>query len=367
MNSNSASRFGTTWISDHFDGETAFNHMRLAFTQAMAKHPDEFREFFFIFGGRHVQMRFVGRDLAEQISRPFSHLQSSAGSAKTTELFIDLWDDTLLGDPQRFATRDPEGRWFQTTLESSDGRYIAQQLPNTFGCLDRNCNYITAAITWHDRIFIYERAKPLSRLLLEWFNSQDLQIIHTGLVAYQHEGLLFVGKSGAGKSTSSLACAAAGFGYLSEDYVGLQSCNDGSFIGHSIYNSVFLKTDHLERFPQLKPHAIRGRPPYEEKSVVLLSEVFAERLESAVPIRALVLPRIVKASEARARPASKGEALLALGPSSLLQIPNKALGVCGFNKLVHLVERTPCFWLEVGSDLKTIPKRLEEIVEDLKR
>jgi len=365
MNNANPARFGTTWTPDHFDGEIAFNHMQLAFTEAMAQHPNELLESFFIFGGRNVLVRCVGRNLAEHITRPFSHLKISKGNSTTAELLIDLWDDNLLGDHQRYDARENGSRWYQTTLEPSDGQYIAQRLPNTFGCLDRKHSHIMAAIHWHDRIFIYERAKPLSRLLLDWFNGQDVQIIHTGLVAHNHKGLLFVGKSGAGKSTSSLACIIAGFDYLSEDYVGLQFCNDGSFIGHSIYNSLFLKTDHLERFPQLAPYAIRGRPPYEEKSVILLSQVFPERLERAVPIRALVLPRVVNAPEARPRAASKGEALLALGPSSLLQIPNRGLGVCGFNKLADLVERIPCFWLEVGADLMSIPTRLENLLKDL--
>jgi hypothetical protein len=107
--------------------------------------------------------------------------------------------------------------------------------------------------------------------------------------------------------------------------------------------------------------------PYEEKSVILLSQVFPERLQGAVPIRALILPQVVNAPEARFRRASKGEALLALGPSSLLQIPNRGLGACGFNNLAHLVERIPCFWLEVGADLTSIPRCLENLLGELRR
>ena len=359
------SRFGTVWNQECFDGEAALRNMQVAFADLATKHPNELEESFYLIGGRNVRIRCLGRKLADHINRPFAHLRSSDGASKSTELFIDLWDDNLPGDHQPCNFNENGDGWHETTLETCDRRFIGQRLPNTFSCLDRKQNHIIASIAWHDRIFIYERGKPLSRLLLDWFNGQDVQIIHTGLVARDNQGILFVGKSGAGKSTSSLACISAGFDYLSEDYVGLQLCEDGSFVGHSLYNSLFLRTDHLERFPQLLPYAIRGRMPYEEKSVIILSQVFPERLERAVPIRALVLPRVVNVPEARVRQASKGEALLALGPSSLLQIPNRGLGVCGFNNLACLVARIPCFWLEVGADLTSIPHCLEHLLGEL--
>lgn len=360
------SRFGTIWSRDSFNGAIAFTSMQLVFAKVTAKYPAELWESYYIFGGRRVRMRIVGQELAEHISRPFSHLKADAKAngktVATADLAIDLWDDRLAGADRYLHWNDNGPGWHETTLESCNGRYVAQRLPNTFSCFNRKDKRIIGSIEWHDQIFIYERAKPLSRLLLNWYNDQGFQVIHTGLVARDNKGLLFVGKSGSGKSTSSLACVIAGFSYLSEDYVGLETCNDGSFVGHSLYNSVFLRTDHLDRFPQLAPYAIRGRLPYEEKSTIILSQLFPERLEQAVPIRALVLPRVVNATEAQFRQASKGEALVALGPSSLLQIPNRGLGVRGFKRLAELVERVPCYWLEVGSDLGATPNCIEELL-----
>jgi hypothetical protein len=263
------------------------------------------------------------------------------------------------------ATQNDLG-WTEATVQTTEDRFIGQRLPHTFSCLDREAKHMIATIAWHDRIFIYERAKPLARLLLKWHNDQDVQVIHTGLVARDGKGLLFAGKSGSGKSTSSLACVSAGLGYLSEDYVGLEKLPDGSFVGHSLYNSVFLETNHLERFPEISPYVIRGRPPHELKSVVILSRVFPERLKRFIPIRALALLRVADSPKPRFRPASKGEALLALGPSSLLQIPNRRLGVPGFRRLAELVERIPCFWLEVGSDVSATPNCVEEILAQVR-
>lgn len=359
MNTVNQSRFGTTWSNEYFNGEVAFKNMQAAFEEAMTRHPDELHESFYILGGRNVRIRIVGHELAAHICRPFSHLRMNIQDSATPQLTIDLWDENI---GQQVSSTLEDVKWSEKTIKSADDRFVGQQLPHTLSCLDRVAGRILGSIAWHDRIFIYERAKPLARSLLEWHNDQGVQMIHTGLVAQDGRGVLFVGKSGSGKSTSSLACLCAGFAYLSEDYVGLECRQDGNFIGHSLYNSVFLKTTHLIRFTELAPYAIKGRPPQEEKSVIILSQVFPERLTRSVPIQALVLPRIVDTLTPKFRPASKGEALLALGPSSLLQIPNKGLGVRGFEKLGQLVERVPCYWLELGRDLQSIPSLVEDIL-----
>jgi hypothetical protein len=336
--------------------------MQAGFQEAVTKHPDELQESFYIFGGSRVRMRIAGRELAEHFCRPFSHLRTDERNSSALRLTIEVWDKNkaTIDGPAPLTSDDLN--WTETTVKSTDGRFVDQQLPHTISCLDRDAQHIMASIAWNDRIFIYERAKPLARLLLEWHNAEDVQVIHTGLVARDGQGAMFVGKSGSGKSTSSLACVCAGFDYLSEDYVGLECCSDGTFMGHSLYNSVFLKTAHLSRLPEISRYAIKGRLPHEEKSVILLSQVFPKQLRRSVPIRVLVLPRVVDRPEPRPRRASKGEALLALGPSSLLQIPNRGLGASGFDRLAALVEQVPCFWLDVGCGLGSVAPGVEEIL-----
>lgn len=353
-------RYGTTWEEDRFEGEAAFRTMRAEFADAVATHSQELHESFYTFAGQSVRFRILGSDLAQNITLPFSHLRTANRNA-VPQLTIDLWDESKSKGGRNVASCNGDVGWHETTVQCNE-RFVGQQLPHTFSCLDRATGHIMASIAWHDRIFIYERAKPLARLLLIWHHDRNVQIIHTGLVARDHKGLLFAGKSGSGKSTASLACIIGGFDYLSEDYVGLQSCDDGTFLGHSVYNSVFLNTEHLERFRELAPHAIRGRVPHELKSVVILSQVFPEQLQRVVPIRALALLRVADVPKPKFRPASKGEALLALGPSSLLQIPNRGLGVLGFKRLGELVESVPCYWLEVGGDLGLIAQQVKELL-----
>ena len=353
-------RFDTIRADGGFDGEALWNDMRQAFATAAGAWPAQLCEASYRFAGRPVRLRVVGRELFGHIVKPFAHLR--IGESPPPELTIELWDDRALAVLPTPERAHGETVWREATLRSSDDRFIAQQLPHTLSCLDRSAGRLVAGIAWHDAIFIYERSKPLARLLLTWYNDRQVQVIHTGLVARNGTGVLIGGKSGSGKSTSVLVSVMGGLDYLSEDYVGLETAADGTFVGHSVYNSVFLDSGHLERFVELAPHRINGRPPQEEKSVVMLSQVYPERLARAAAIRAIVFPlRIDDAAEARLQPMSKGAALLSLAPSSLLQIPNRQLGPAGFDRLARLVERLPCFQM-VGGAVASIPRCLEDLI-----
>jgi hypothetical protein len=355
------SQFGTEWLEGRFRGDVAFSAMHAAFVAAAGVRPDEVCQSCYRFADRFVRLRVVGRELNANITRPFAHLRVHR-DATPHALRIDLWDERTL--PQGPA-RSPAGRaggWHETTLKSTDERFVAQRLPHTYSCLDREASHLVGCIAWHEDIFIYERAKPLARLLLAWHNDIGFQIVHAGLIARHGDGILLAGKSGSGKSTSSLLCALDGMDFLAEDYVALESRDDGSFVGHSLYNSVFLNSDHLEGFHSIAGRAVRGTPPHEEKSVVLLSDMLPDRLERRAHIRALVFPEVSGTVEAEIQPFSKGAALLALAPSSLLQIPNRDLGGLGFERLARLVERIPCFRMGVGRDWRSITHRLDELI-----
>ena len=361
MPSVTQARFDTVREDGSFDGDAVWNDMQQAFATAAAAWPTQLCEASYRFAGRPVRLRVVGRELFGHIGKPFVHLR--VHESPPPELTVELWDDRSIASLPTPEDADGQTLWREATLRSSDDRFIAQHLPHTRSCLDRSAGRLVAGIAWHDAIFIYERSKPLARLLLTWYNDRQVQMIHTGLVARHGTGVLIGGKSGSGKSTSVLVSVMGGLDYLSEDYVGLETAADGTFVGHSVYNSVFLNSDHLKRFPELAPHTINGRPPQEEKSVVILSQVYPERLARTAAIRAIVFPLLVdEALEARLRPMSKGAALLSLAPSSLLQIPNRQLGAAGFDRLAQLVERVPCFQMVVGSTFGSIPRCLEDLI-----
>lgn len=335
--------------------------MLVAFDRAMAKRPDLVHESFYLFGGRRVRMRIVGRDLSEHLVRPFSHLKAKNSDDSSLQLTIDVWDETETNIHCQAIPSNGDAGQTKFTAVSTDGCLLLQQRPGVLNCYNKGTQHIMSSVMWGTQLSVYEQYKPFGRALLEWHNQQDVQIIHAALVSRDGKGALFLGTSGSGKSTSSSACLAGGLSFLSEDFVGLEKLSDDSFIGHSLYNSVFLETDHLTRFPRLAPYAKYGLP-HDEKSALVLSELFPEKLERAVPVKVLILPRIVDADKPVVRPASKSEAI-SVGAGSFLELPTQGLGKHGLDRLVQLAEQVPSYWLDLGRNLALIPGCVDELLD----
>jgi hypothetical protein len=215
-----------------------------------------------------------------------------------------------------------------------------------------------------DRLSMHERTRPLPFLLPIWYADQGVQVIHAGLVAREGQGVLFCGANGAGKSTSSLACLCAGLDFLSDDHVGLEARPGGVFIGHSVFGSTRLEPDHLQRFPELVPHAIPSPEWFETKALIVVAETMPERAKASVPIRAIALPMLGQEQQTRVSPIGRAAALRALAPSTLMQMPFGATSD-RFAELARLSASVPAFRLDLGRDVRGIAPRVHELIDGL--
>lgn len=341
--------------------------MRTAFERAWTSHASRRWESFCTFAGRPARLRVAGHGLSQKIAEAFRHLLAKENPSGA-DLTIDLWDesDTSVSCPMN--SEPVEQRLLNSTsyvefgliLGSLDDRFIGAQRPQVVAWFDRLDRHIVGWVSRHDQLSLYDRGKPLHFPLLLWHSDQGAEVVHAALISKNGEGMLLAGKGGAGKSTAALACLEAGFDYLGDDYIGLQACEDGTFVGHSLYSATWLMADQLVRFPCLIPHAIYPQRPDQEKTLVLLSRTFPRQLSAVASIRALVLPRITSNPSLQIRPASRAEALFALAPSSIILRPSS--GAVTLNKLARLAEQVPCYWLEMGRDLTEISHRVEDLL-----
>lgn len=322
------------------------------------------------FADRPAHLRIVGSGLAEHVMGVFSHLLVQ-GNRAGSHLKIDLWDgsETAISCPLKAEPVESDllqSTWyveFGLILGSPEDRFVGCQRPQVVTWFDRANQHLVGWVAGSHDLCLYDRGKPLLFPLLLWHSDQGTDVIHACLISKGGRGVLFVGRRGLGKSTSALACVQAGFSYLGDDYIALEATESGSFLGHSLYSSTWLMADHLSCFPRLIPDAIYAQHPEHEKSLALLSQIFPSQLARVAPIRALIIPRVTNAGSARIRPASKGEALFALAPKSLILLPSSR--VRALDQLTKLAEQVPAYWLELGSALNQIPNRIEGLLDSV--
>lgn len=345
------------------DAGIRFRQLDDAFRRARETAPEAIGVEHYTIGGRSVRFRVVGRDLAAAVDRPLEHLRAVESFTEPPALTVDLWDESATGVGCVGCVAEEDLNQPGDFAVSPEGRFVVTERAQTGTVFDRREQRLVGWIGDAGDLTLYELGRPLHTELLQWHRDHGLLAVHAGLVARRGDGVLFGGPGGSGKSTVALTCLLAGFDYLADDYVGVDGGAREGYLGHSLYCSTHLEPEHLSRFPPLRPHAIPGSLPREDKSLILLSDAFGDRLARRARVRAIALPRVVDSEHTDLHPASTVEALKQLAPSSLMLLPYAGVGKTAFERLSSMVERLPTFWLELGRDLDQIPHRVGEILE----
>lgn len=191
----------------------------------------------------------------------------------------------------------------------------------------------------------WERAAPLRPALFWALSGQGRHLVHAGVVGdAQRGGVLLAGAGGSGKTTVALASLAAGMAYVGDDYVLLHT--EGQPVAWNMFATAKLDAGHVRRFPELADGlSISSEPVAEEKAVLDVDRLMPGALAEALAIKAVLVPRI-RGGHAGLRPASAGEALLALAPSTAFQMPFDGGEV--MRALAAVARTVPAFALDVG-------------------
>ena len=302
------------------------------------------------FGGRIVRLQIASAEMHARLIRAFTHLSAPAGDV---DLTICAWDSghtgaKMISPPWRESDYGPRGeiRGFNTERF----RAAFDHGTNALSIFDRERKL---ALFWTRdarRLPAYEMGAPFRAILSWWAETNDLVLVHAGAVGNEHGAMLLAGAGGAGKSTTALLCLQAGWHYLADDYCLLQIGKPGRVF--SLYSSAKLRHNHLPGFSKLGiPAAMDG-----DKQMFFLNEIFPAQMTQSLECRALFLPRISVGRASSIEPASAGDALRALAPSSIFQV--SGAGAVAFQRLSEFVRTVPVRWANLGSDLSQIPKSL---------
>ncbi len=313
--------------------------------------------------GKNIQLCFYSPSLAKKIPLSFEH--HAIGNGEDIALTIHLWDGSKKDNMPAPWTH---AKYFEqetnTKKEISDGflgAYLGEQTLNLY---DRESN--TAYFWTRDGETLPDwiTAAPL-RTIFNWFFSENnIHLVHGGAVGIGEKAVLLSARGGSGKSTTSLSCLLSGMSYLADDYVGIEIGEKITL--HSLFSSVKITPDTLPKFPDFKDKIWNkttfGGPLDDGKAVIFLQNLFPKQLIKKATLSAIFIPVIKK--ETRITPASKIQAMLALAPTTIFQLP-----LAGANKMEEfkkILNSAPCYFLELGPDIRNVPEVIKNFLKEQK-
>ncbi len=202
------------------------------------------------------------------------------------------------------------------------------------------------------------RAAPLMTILHWWLGSRGQQFVHAAAVGTRLGGVLLAGRGGSGKSTTALACLAAGLSYASDDYC-LVAARPAPCVW-SLYCSGKLDAESLRRLPCFSSCIDNPERNPGEKAVLMLHGAFPERIITGFPLRAVLLPRVTGRKDTILRSTSPAEGLTALAASTIFQLCGA--GQDAFQRMAELLRLVPCYRLELGTEVSQVQQAILQLV-----
>jgi len=315
-------------------------------------------EKYYRIAGRNICLRFYNDDLSENLKYALSHNEIDKPSR--IDLTVHLWD-TVSTHAQFTAPWINKNYFFTQSTETKNkatdnfmGVYLYGEETLTLYDRDRK----TAYFWTHDAklLPVWVSAAPI-RTLLQWFLAETgVYLVHGAVIGCNGKAALITARGGSGKSTTALASVLSGMTYLGDDYVGIESTD--TITAHSLYNSVKVSPSYVAKFLNLSPYVWNKEG---EKSVLFLAPLFPQQVLKNSPLSAILIPVIKHHKKSVIVPATKAQAMLALMPTTLFQLPLVAANKIQILK--KIIEKTPCYSIELSSDSDEVASAISGFLE----
>jgi hypothetical protein len=306
--------------------------------------------------GRRAELRFAGPALHARLFTALAHLRSPEGEPA---LVVHAFDSRSTGVPMRppaWGNEDVRERGEIRGLCEGPWRFAFNVGSGVLLAWDRERR---RALVWTrdaDAVPYYETACPMRPLFAWWLGEEGLQVVHAAAVGEAGRGVLLTGRGFSGKTTTALLCVEAGWAYAGDNNLVVEP---GSPLrGHALYSSATVRPGTLERMPRLRERLRNANRLEEEKGLLFVDERGGGRMLPSFDVAAILLPRVVGGETTRSEPATAGECMGALAPSSLLPLPGA--GREDFARLARIARSAPARHLLLGTDVARIPDVVRE-------
>ncbi len=313
-------------------------------------------------GGRRVALRFAGSELEDLLLPALHHLvvaPTESTGMTAPDLEVAIFDSASTATPMI----PPAWTGYHYGAKGEIVGFNDDRIRTTYqpgvdilNVYDRASSRAVYWVAEPSIIPWWETSFPL-RSILHWHLAPTAsQPVHAGAVGRGGRGVLVVGNSGAGKSTSTLACLRSGMQYCGDDYV---LVDVDALVVHSLYRTAKLEAHNTHRFPELTSRIVNADRLDTEKAMVLL-DADSPQIVSCLDIEAIVMPQVTGRRDTELLPVSPARALSVLAPTTSFHLPGYGAEV--FTKLNRLVRSRPCFTLAAGTDLEQIPAVLGDLL-----
>ena len=303
-----------------------------------------------------VDLEFAGDGLPETILPALARVsQQPAPEVVST---IRIFDSASTGVEAPPAAWRPQAVRERGEVKGfNDERF--QTVYHDFGAISMHDTATKTTVFWvesPESPHWWERAEPL-RAGLHWaLNGDGRYLAHAAAVGDDDGVVLLVGRGGAGKTTTTISCLRAGMSFVGDNYV-LVSSEDSPVV-HAVYANVKLRDGTFELMPDLIAKLGR-REGSDEKLVVDVRRHWPTQLQSGLQVRAIAVVSIASSGPTRTVAASPVEALLALAPTTVYQLPRNGDVL---RPMAELVRQVPVFRLELGPEPASSPDAIRDLL-----
>ncbi len=319
----------------------------------------------FQLANKNLTITSAGEKLLHHTTQALSHLIVKSPVLKEKPFTIFMWDENESGislpNPPWVT---PDNLLEDTFVQFHLDYYFAERFHNQSILYLYNLkeNSAFCVIKDADQLINYFVAAPFIKLISVWASKQKLNILHAGCVSLNNKGVLIVGKSGKGKSSTSVQCVIDGLDYLSDDYILIDDTGEKT-VAYSIFNTGKLKFNHIEKFKKIQSFIEIGKLDQNNKPLLFLAPIFKDQIKQNTEVKAIIVPLITSNVTANYYRISSIEALKALAPSTLVQL--RINGLNELKSLADLTRKFPNFCLELGSDFEDISFKVKKIIEEI--
>ncbi|MCZ8543541.1 serine kinase [Mesorhizobium qingshengii] len=196
----------------------------------------------------------------------------------------------------------------------------------------------------------WEPGAPL-RAFLHWeYAARGMRLTHAGTLGANGKGVLLAGAGGAGKSGTVAAGLLNGLDSVGDDYVLIDLAN--GVTARPLFSTLKQDPQGFARLGLKRRVPANGPLNWQGKHAFHIGDIAPRPVPATLDIVALVVPHISGGGASSIMPVSRRDAMIALAPSGIAQMPGERES--GFRFFSDLTRLLPCYRLSLGTQPQEI-------------